>query len=80
MKPKDIGTCVLVIGLVAVNLVYLGDIMVKGEEVIDLGGKSSLALVVANLVALGGLVLLLRSEKEGSPGDSAGSGQQDAES
>ncbi len=80
MKAKDIGTGVLVIGLVAVNVVYLGDILVKGEEVLELGMKSGLALVVANLVALGGLVVLLRSEKEASPGGSAGSGQQDAES
>ncbi|MCH7930290.1 MAG: hypothetical protein IIA73_10195 [Proteobacteria bacterium] len=80
MKAKDIGTGILVIGLVAVNVIYLGDILVKGEEFIELGTKSGIALVVANLVALGGLVLLLRSEKEESPGGSAGSGQQDAES
>ncbi len=80
MKTKDIGTGILVIGLVGVNLVYLGDILVKGEEVIELGAKSGLALIVANLVALGGLVVLLRPEKEQSPGGSAGSGQQDADS
>ena len=79
MKAKDIGTGILVIGLVAVNVIYLGDIVVKGEEVIILGTKSGFALVVANLVTLGGLVLLLRPEKEASPGGSAGSGQQDAE-
>ncbi len=79
MKAKDIGTGILVVGLVGVNLVYLGDILVKGEEFINLGATSGFALVVANLVALGGLVVLLRSEKEASPGGSAGSGQQDTE-
>ena len=80
MKAKDIGTGILVVGLVGVNLVYLGDVMVKGEEVIELGAKSGLDLVLANLVALVGLIVLLRPEKKESPGDSAGSGQQDAES
>ncbi len=80
MKSKDIGTGILVISLVAVNLVYLGDTLVKGEEFIQIGMKSGFALVVANLAALGGLVLLLRPEKEESPGGSAGSGGQDAES
>ena len=80
MKAKDIGTGILVVGLVAVNLVYLSDILVKGEEFIDLGVKSSFALVLANLVALGGLVVLLRPEKDEGAGGSAGSGQQDAES
>ncbi len=79
MKAKELGTGILVVGLVGVNLVYLGD-MLAGEEVIELGLKSGLALFVANLVALGGLVVLLRSEKEESPGGSAGSGQEGGES
>ena len=75
MENKQLGIALLVIGLIAVNAVYLGD-LVMGEPAIILGVKSGIAVIIANLVALAGLISLYRSGGggSGSAGESAGEG------
>ena len=60
MNNKALAIGVLVVGLAAVNLVYLSDLL-AGSAVIQLGWKSAVGLIIANLVTVGGLVMLVRS-------------------
>ena len=73
MENKQLGIALLVIGLIAVNAIYLGDLLL-GEPAIVLGATSGIALIIANLVALAGLISLYRSGggDSGSSGESAG--------
>ncbi len=75
MEYRQLGIALLVIGLIAVNAIYLGDLLV-GEPAITLGVKSGIAVIIANLVALAGLILLCRSGGggSGSADESAGEG------
>ena len=72
MENRQLGIALLVIGLIAVNAIYLGDLL-TGELAITLGVKSGIALIIANLVALAGLISLYRSGGggSGSAGESA---------
>ena len=79
MENRQLGIALLIIGLIAVNAIYLGDLL-TGEPSIILGVKSGIGLIIANLVALAGLISLCRSggEDSGSAGESAGGGSGSA--
>ena len=65
MENRRLGIALLVIGLIALNGIYLGDLL-AGEPAIILGVKSGIALIIANLVALAGLITLCRPGGGGS--------------
>ncbi len=73
MDNRQLGIALLIIGLIVVNAIYLGDLL-TGELTITLGAKSGVALIIANLVALAGLISLCRSggEDAGSADESTG--------
>jgi hypothetical protein len=60
MESKQLGLVLILIGLVAVNLVYLADLF-AGELVTKMGPLSWTAMVTTNVVVVVGLVVLGRS-------------------
>jgi hypothetical protein len=60
MESKQLGLVLLVVGLAAVNLIYLADLL-AGDGFIVMGVKSWGAVVVANAAAIIGLVMLNRA-------------------
>ena len=75
MENRQRGIALLVIGLIALNAIYLADLLL-GEPAIILGAMSGIALIIANLIALAGLITLCRpgGGGSGSAGESAGDG------
>ena len=71
-KDRNIGAIVMIAGFVLVNIAYLWDLLlVKHQGFIYLGWKAWIAIVIANLVGIAGMVmtLALRSPPEGGGSD-----------
>ena len=61
-KNRTLGLVLIIIGILANNYVYLHDLVVgRPQDMILLGFYSAIGIVVALLVALFGLVIVLRS-------------------
>lgn len=57
---KGMTLALLVIGLVGINFFYLSDMLFDGSADIVLGSKSIASIVGANLIALLGVVAVMR--------------------
>ena len=65
MEGKQLNLVLLAVGLGAINLVYLADLF-AGKGIIIMGSLSWTAVIIANVIAVAGLVRLCHS-----PGDEA---------
>ena len=63
LNNRKLGYGLIVGGLAAVNLVYLGD-LIGGEATIWLGSKSAIAIVIANIAVLLGVCIVIRLNAE----------------
>lgn len=70
-NQKAMAIALVALGLCAVNFFYLSDIVLDetNSAVIVLGWKSGIAIAIANLVVIGGLIILALS-RDSRPTDS----------
>ena len=70
-KDRRIGAIVMVAGLALVNVVYLWDVVLgKHEGWIYLGGKAWVAIFIANIVLVGGMVMTIAARSRPQSGSS----------
>ena len=67
MEGKQLNLLLLAVGLGAANLVYLADLF-AGKGIITIESLSWTAVIIANVIAIAGLVRLCRSQGE-EPGE-----------
>ena len=76
-KDRSQGAILMVIGVTALNLVYLWDMFAdKHDGMISIGPWAWVAIVIANIIIIASLVKMVGREQH--PGREGGSEQQDS--
>ncbi len=70
-KNRTLGVLVMIAGVTLVNIVYLWDVLLgKHEGAILLGWHAWVAIVIANIVFVGGLVMTIAARSRPQSGSS----------
>ncbi len=70
-KNRSIGAFVMVAGLALVNIAYLWDVLLgKHEGAILLGGRAWVGIFIANIVLIGGMVMMIAARSRPQSGSS----------